>query len=62
MPKIEYRCPQCGHRFEQLAFRGEEPRFTRCPECRSDTAERVDAPEPVFDGIAGFSSLAKDTN
>lgn len=63
MPKIEYRCPQCGNRFEQLIFRGDpSPRIARCPRCKRDTAERIDAPEPVFDGIAGFSTLAKDTN
>ena len=60
MPKIEYQCPQCRHRFEKLVFRGDEPRFARCPECDNAEAERIEGQEPVFKGISSF--LAKDTN
>ena len=63
MPTIDYTCQHCGHRFTRVALRGEEAPPLPCPQCRTPAAARPakDAAS-LFDGIAPFSSLAKDTN
>ena len=39
MPIYEYDCCACGHRFETLVRRGDEP--TACPECGAEDLQRA---------------------
>lgn len=63
MPKIEYQCKSCGHRFERLVLRGGEKKTFSCPECNEkENVKPVPSAESLFDGISNFSALAGDTN
>lgn len=62
MPTIEYNCTHCGRSFQRVVFRGEEDRPVTCPHCKARDAKPVKGPESLFDGIASFSTLAKDTS
>ncbi|HHW44843.1 zinc ribbon domain-containing protein [Desulfofundulus thermobenzoicus] len=41
MPIYEFRCLNCGHRFERLCSMGEKGEGQVCPACRSTGAQRV---------------------
>jgi len=42
MPRYDYRCQACEHEFQvEEAIREHENTNHRCPECGSDTVERV---------------------
>jgi hypothetical protein len=45
-----------------VVLRGEEDRPANCPHCKAREVKPAQGPESLFDGIAGFSSLAKDTS
>lgn len=62
MPKIDFKCPLCNHRFTRVVLRGEEGAASACPECGRSVKPEAQRPESLFDGIAGFSTLSKDTN
>ncbi|MEZ4529132.1 MAG: FmdB family zinc ribbon protein [Desulfobacterales bacterium] len=62
MPKLEYTCPKCGHSFQQLVFRGDEAQPVLCPKCGTSEVRSAKTPAGLFDGIASFSSLSRDTN
>lgn len=40
MPLYEYRCPQCGHRFEILQRMGEGAEGLTCPRCGAGKVEK----------------------
>jgi putative FmdB family regulatory protein len=62
MPTIDYTCPQCGHRFTRVVMRGDPVEAVTCPACRTAAVPPGKGPEALFEGIAGFSDLAGDTN
>lgn len=41
MPIYEFRCLKCGHIFEKLFVKANDKVELQCPECKSDTFERV---------------------
>ncbi len=41
MPIYEFRCLKCGHLFEKLFVSSDEAAEVTCPECASDSFERV---------------------
>jgi putative FmdB family regulatory protein len=41
MPIFEFRCLKCGAIFEKLFTRSKEEVSVACPECHSDSFERV---------------------
>jgi len=41
MPIFEFRCLKCGHIFEKLFINSDEKTEIACPECESDSFERV---------------------
>jgi putative FmdB family regulatory protein len=41
MPIFEFRCVDCGEVFEKLLMGSEEEIFMCCPQCKSETLERV---------------------
>lgn len=41
MPIYEFRCPSCGHQFEQLVFRSTETEEIACPRCGSTDITRL---------------------
>jgi putative FmdB family regulatory protein len=41
MPIFEFRCTKCGNVFEQILLKSEDRVEMKCPECKSDTLERV---------------------
>ena len=40
MPIYEYRCPQCGEKFEKLVRFGGDAQV-RCPRCDSESPQRM---------------------
>jgi putative FmdB family regulatory protein len=40
MPLYEYRCPECGHRFEILQRMGETAEGLACPRCGAGKVEK----------------------
>ncbi|MBI9086332.1 MAG: zinc ribbon domain-containing protein [Desulfobacterales bacterium] len=62
MPTVEYQCPQCDHRFSRVALRGEAEPPAKCPNCGAVDVTAFRGASSLFDGIANFSDLAKDTN
>ena len=40
MPIYEYRCRDCGHRFEILQRLGQGPEGLVCPRCSADQLEK----------------------
>ena len=52
MPIYEYRCSQCGEKFEKLVRTTSGPVEVRCPSCNAD---KVDRQVSVF-GFSGGSS------
>ncbi len=40
MPIYEYRCPDCGHEFEQLQRMSDDP-ITDCPECSMSGVKKL---------------------
>lgn len=40
MPLYEYRCPECGHRFEILQRMGEGAEGLTCPRCGAGKVEK----------------------
>jgi len=41
MPVYEYRCGQCGNRFDLLRRMAQADESVACPECQADGARRV---------------------
>lgn len=41
MPMYEYRCQKCGKCFEMLRRMQDDDRGLECPECRSQSIERL---------------------
>ena len=41
MPIFEYKCPNCGHRFEKLVLSSRRQRELNCPECGSPDVQKA---------------------
>ncbi|MBN2034441.1 MAG: zinc ribbon domain-containing protein [Deltaproteobacteria bacterium] len=41
MPIFEFRCIQCGNVFEKIFLKSDETFIMECPECKSQSLERV---------------------
>ncbi len=41
MPIFEFRCIRCGNMFEKLFIHSDEKIDMACPECKSESLERV---------------------
>jgi putative FmdB family regulatory protein len=41
MPIFEFRCVDCGNVFEKILFKSDESVEMACPECKSESLERV---------------------
>lgn len=51
MPIYEYRCQQCGQRFEKLVLAiDREPQALACPECDSEAVQRLISQVSVSSG------------
>jgi len=50
MPIYEYRCLECGHKFEVRRSVEDSASLIKCPECGKENAQRI------------FSSFAKGTS
>ena len=54
MPIYEYRCEDCGERFERLAMAiGQDPPNLVCPTCSSGHLQRLISPVAVHGGAPG---------
>ncbi|MBW1675722.1 MAG: zinc ribbon domain-containing protein [Deltaproteobacteria bacterium] len=40
MPLYEFRCPKCGHEFEQIVFSSDKG-LVKCPKCAAPKPERL---------------------
>jgi putative FmdB family regulatory protein len=62
MPIYEYRCEDCGHRFEKLVFTNKDA-DPRCPECDSARVDKLMSagsvrPRGIPKGSGGFKAPA----
>ena len=62
MSKIEYHCNACDTWFERVVLRGAERTVPDCPSCRSRRVQIAPSSRSLFNGIANFSTLARDTH
>ena len=53
MPLYEYRCTQCGHRFEKIQSFTAEP-LTACPKCGGTLERPLTAPALQFKGAGWY--------
>lgn len=53
MPLYEYRCTQCGYRFEKIQSFGTEPE-TECPKCHGALIRPLTAPALQFKGAGWY--------
>jgi putative FmdB family regulatory protein len=57
MPMYDFRCPDCGHEFEELVFGNRLP--GKCPSCEGAAIERkVSACAARISGGGGGASVA----
>jgi putative FmdB family regulatory protein len=55
MPLYEYRCKQCGHRFERIqSFSAEDVK--ECPVCKGEVERLISAPAIQFKGSGFYST------
>ena len=53
MPLYEYRCTQCGHRFEKIQSFNAEPEL-ECPKCQGALIRPLTAPAFQFKGTGWY--------
>lgn len=53
LPLYEYRCTQCGYRFERIQSFGAEPE-TECPKCHGALIRPLTAPALQFKGAGWY--------
>jgi putative FmdB family regulatory protein len=53
MPTYEYKCDDCGHRFEKFQ-RMTEARLTECPECQGTVRRLIGAGAGIIFKGSGF--------
>jgi len=53
MPIYEFRCLKCGHLFEKLFINSDDNAVMSCPECSSDSLERVVSRTNYAMGVGG---------
>ncbi len=53
MPLYEYRCTQCGHRFEKIQKVSDEP-IRECPQCKGAVERPLTAPTLQFKGAGWY--------
>ena len=62
MPTVEYKCRHCGHAFSRTILKGDDPCSETCPKCHHGKVKPATQSPRLFEEIASFSTLAKDTN
>ncbi len=55
MPLYEYRCKQCGHRFEKIQTFS-APDEKECPVCKGEVERLISAPAVHFSGSGFYST------
>jgi putative FmdB family regulatory protein len=53
LPLYEYRCTQCGHRFEKIQRFDDEPEH-QCPQCQGPLVRPLTAPAFQFKGSGWY--------
>ncbi len=53
MPLYEYRCTQCGHRFEKIQKVTDDP-VRECPQCKGAVERPLTAPALQFKGAGWY--------
>lgn len=61
MPIFEFRCLECGNIFEKLFINSNEKVDLECPECQSDTFERVVSRSSYMMGVGPSGKKPKIT-
>ena len=55
MPLYEYKCKQCGHRFERIqTYSAEDAK--ECPVCKGEVERLISAPAAHFKGSGFYST------
>ncbi|MCH8067881.1 MAG: zinc ribbon domain-containing protein [Candidatus Marinimicrobia bacterium] len=61
MPMYDYRCKQCGDKFEELIFSWNKEKEIICPNCSSKDAERlIGAPVSIGTSSRSFPQDPSD--
>jgi len=55
MPMYDYKCKECGHKFEELVFSSAPDDSIICPECKQENAERLLCAPMVMTGGSSSS-------
>ena len=53
MPIYEYKCKNCGHRFEKIQ-KFSDPAIKKCPECGGAVEQVISAPAVQFKGSGWY--------
>jgi putative FmdB family regulatory protein len=61
MPLYEYRCRECGHRFEVLQRLGEGAESLECPRCGAGRPERALSTFATASATASAAGSARPT-
>lgn len=62
MPRHEYYCKGCDYTFARLLYLGDDESKVECPKCQNKQLHKLPSAPGLFEGIANFSSLAKDSS
>jgi putative FmdB family regulatory protein len=60
MPRYQYVCTACGHRFEQQQSIN-EPALTRCPECQGELRKEFGVGGIAFKGTGFYRTDSGDS-
>lgn len=55
MPIYDYRCKQCGHRFEKIQGFS-DPEIKECPTCGGEVEKMITAPSVQFKGSGWYAT------
>ncbi len=53
MPRYEYQCAKCGHRFEKIQ-KFSDKMVKKCPECGGKVEQMISAPAVQFKGSGWY--------
>ena len=62
MPMYDYRCRECGHKFEELIFSWDEDKEIVCPKCSAKELEQLMGAPATIGSSSSNLSMAERCN